>query len=85
MKFLNVLKAKYLAVLSVGVLTLSGAHAAGELVTTGENGVVTVNPDALVAPVRSAIVDSITSASSIFIIVIAVGVVIYFIHRFKKG
>lgn len=82
----DVLKSKVAAVsaLAVSFFASSAVQAAGELVTETE-GVVTVNPDALVSPVRTAMTSAITSASTIFIIVFVVGIVIYFIRRFSRG
>lgn len=75
--------AALVAVLGVFLMS-SAAQAAGELVTETD-GNVTVNPDALVAPVRSGMTSAITSASTIFIIVFVVGIVIFMIRRFSRG
>ena len=79
-------KSKAAALVAVAAVSLmsSAVQAAGELVTETD-GAVTVNPDALVSPVRTAMTSAITSASTIFIIVFVVGIVIFLIRRFSRG
>jgi len=85
-KFAGFAKSKAAALVAVvgGSLMSSAVYATGELVTETD-GAVTVNPDALVSPVRTAMSSAITSASTIFIIVFVVGIVIFFIRRFSRG
>ena len=58
---------------------------ATDLVSSGESGEVTINADAIVDPVRTAITSAITSCLTIFVIVLVVGFVFWLIKRCTKG
>lgn len=83
---LSSVRSKTSAFLAVMALTLFGSSAfAADLVTTGSEGEVTINPDAIVDPVRTAITSAITSCVTIFVIVLCVGFVFWLIKRCTKG
>ena len=83
---LSSVRSKTSAFLAVMALTLFGSSAfAVDLVTAGEDGAVTINPDAIVDPVRTAITSAITSCVTIFVIVLCVGFVFWLIKRCTKG
>lgn len=72
------------AVGTAAILASPAARAAGELITETD-GVVTVNADALVAPVRTGLSSAVIAASTIFVAVFVVSMVVYFIKRFSRG
>lgn len=83
---LSSVRSKTSAFLAVMALTLFGSSAfAVDLVTAGEDGAVTINPDAIVDPVRTAVTSAITSCVTIFVIVLCVGFVFWLIKRCTKG
>ena len=86
LKCAEVAKSKLAAVSAFAFAFLCASSAfSEELVTESAEGVITVNPDSLVTPVRTAMVDTVTSASTLFIIGFAVVAVIFFIKRFWRG
>lgn len=77
---------KAAALFAVAALSIVGFSAgAADLVSSGESGAVTINADAIVDPVRTAMTSAITSCVTIFVIVLVVGFVFWLIKRCTKG
>ena len=76
-------KASLFAVAALSIVGFSAG--ATDLVTECESGAVTINADAIVDPVRTAMTSAITSCVTIFVIVLVVGFVFWLIKRCTKG
>lgn len=78
---------KAAALFAVAALSIVGFSAgAADLVTEdSSSGAVTINADAIVDPVRTAMTSAITSCVTIFVIVLVVGFVFWLIKRCTKG
>ena len=76
-------KASLFAVAALSIVGFSAG--AADLVSSGESGAVTINADAIVDPVRTALSSAITSCVTFFVIVLVVGFVFWLIKRCTKG